>query len=118
MTNDEFNRVVAERLNKISSVLSKKAEEYASTQDRLHNFKVAAAIDSEAPERALWGMLKKHIVSVRDMVDGLDSMSCPNYALWDEKLGDTINYCILLEGLVVERIHSRLDSELQNETHG
>ena len=117
MLADDFNTVVSQRCEKIFRVLAVKAREYATTDDRFHNFKVAASLDGETPERALWGMLKKHLVSVRDMVDGLGAMDCPEYSLWDEKLGDFINYLVLLEGLIVERVNNGFDSKVQNEFH-
>ena len=106
-----FNEILDDRISKIKKVLSKKAGEYSSGNDRLHNFKRAAALNCETPEKALAGMLTKHIVSIYDMIDGLDSTSCPDYSVWDEKLGDAINYCILLEALIIERITTtELDS--------
>ena len=99
-----FDEILDDRIGKIKKVLSRKAGEYSSGNDRLHNFKRAAALNCETPEKALAGMLTKHIVSIYDMIDGLGSTSCPDYSVWDEKLGDAINYCILLEALIIERI--------------
>lgn len=99
----DFDAIVNRRMQLICSILMSKAREYASDSDRLHNFKVAARLDNETPEKALWGMLKKHLVSVRDMVHQLDNDSIVDIGMWDEKLGDFINYLILLEGLVNER---------------
>jgi hypothetical protein len=68
-----FDEILNERIEKIKKVLSKKAGEYSSENDRLHNFKRAAALNCETPEKALAGMLTKHIVSIYDMIDGLNS---------------------------------------------
>lgn len=118
MKTEQFNRVVETRTEKIRAVLAKKATEYASVKDRLHNFKVAALFDAVTPERALWGMLLKHLTSIRDMVHGLDGVPhdhCPDGALWDEKIGDAINYLVLLEGLVTERVDLNFDRAVSNE---
>ena len=109
MTNEEFDKVVKERCKEIIRVLSSKAEEYASNDDRMHNFNVAGRVLGTSPEKALFGMLMKHIVSVMDLVDKAEvdntkgkavSVSCE---LIDEKIGDTINYMILLEALLKKR---------------
>lgn len=111
MTTDDFKKVLQARMNKTWGVLALKAKEYASDGDRLHNFKRAAAMQNITPEKALIGMFAKHMVSVMDMVDDLtlDQHSC--MALWEEKLGDAINYLILLEGLIAERNNVQFDRD-------
>jgi len=98
MNNEQFNQVVENRIDQIRKVLVNKAAEYASDTDRLHNFKVAARIDvvPVTPEQALLGMWRKHLVSILDMIA---SKTTPSAALRDEKIGDSINYLILLEAL-------------------
>lgn len=103
MENDVFEKVLDERINKIITTLRKKAKEYAR-EDRLHNFKVAARRLGVTPERALLGMKEKHEVSVLDIIDDIDKGIRPTKALIDEKIGDSINYSILLEALLLERI--------------
>ena len=103
MTNEDFDKLLDRRLEKTREVLGKKGEEYASDVDRLHNFKAAGRMDGESPEKALWGMLKKHLVSVMDMANGITSpIKCTDEYI-DEKIGDTINYFILLEARLKER---------------
>lgn len=102
MTNKEqFEAVLERRLERIREVLGVKAGEYATGADRYHNFHQAARMNKETPERALWGMSTKHLVSVKDLVDWTESdpeRITPEMA--DEKIGDMINYLILLEGLL------------------
>jgi hypothetical protein len=71
--------------------------------DKLENFKQAGAMKGETPERALWGMWVKHITSIRKIVEDLDKGIVPTLKLLSEKLGDNINYSLLLEGLIRER---------------
>jgi hypothetical protein len=99
MVSKKFNEVVEEQLEICKMVLCKKADEYA-TVDRLHNFKVAAALGSGDPIKALSGMMAKHTVSIYDMC-GTDE----NYPieLWNEKITDHINYLLLLKGLLIEQ---------------
>jgi hypothetical protein len=98
MTASEFNRIVEDRLKKIRSVLASKAPEYA-TSERLHNFKTSAKEFGGTPGEAAWDWLKKHLVSIHDMVMGLRPATPANI---DEKIGDAINYLILLEALLLE----------------
>jgi len=100
---DEFNEIAEARIAHCRSILIVKGKEYSRDGDRLHNFKTAAAIDGETPEQALWGMAKKHVVSVRDMVNDIERGIVPSRKMLDEKITDWINYGLLLEGLVEER---------------
>jgi hypothetical protein len=99
MNQKEFDKILNVRLETIKTVLESKVQEYAQENDRLYNFKVAAQIDGETPAEALWGMLKKHLVCIMDMKDGkLEATE----ATVNEKIGDAINYLILLEALFKE----------------
>jgi hypothetical protein len=48
-------------------------------------------------------MLKKHVISVRDMIMDVDRGIVPSQQALDDKLTDWINYGLLLEGLFCER---------------
>lgn len=79
--------------------LTVKAAEYATDGDRLHNFKVAAAVQGISPTAALAGMMAKHTVSVYDMIG--DGEVHP-MELWEEKIKDSINYLFILWALLHE----------------
>ena len=104
MNTQTFNEIIHYRIAAIKTVLERKAVEYSSEVDRLHNFKVAAQLSRQpiTPEQALFGMLRKHLVSVIDIVDDTAAGKYPTPALRDEKRGDTINYLMLLEALLIE----------------
>lgn len=102
MSTGQFEKILEQRLGMIRDVLGVKAKEYASSQDRLWNFRRAAALLGGTAESALLGMLTKHIVSIYDMVDTMPDKKYP-VVMWQEKIGDAINYLILLEALVTER---------------
>ena len=109
MTADDFQIILKRRLKLTENVLGYKAKEYSNDEDRFHNFNVAARWDAESPERALWGMLKKHLVSVQDIVNTIesgtgDAISEISRERIDEKIGDCINYLILLEGIMLENL--------------
>lgn len=100
----DFDTIVERRINKIKEVLSSKAKEYATESDRFHNFRVAGRIHGCSPERALKGMMIKHEVSVLDLIDLCDTNPDNlTIEIVEEKIGDNINYLILLEGLLKER---------------
>jgi len=105
----EFNQIAEARIAHCRSTLIAKGEEYSRDGDRLHNFKTAAAIDNETPEQALWGMCKKHVVSVRDMIKDIERGIVPSQKMLDEKITDWINYGLLLEGLFGERRTGSVD---------
>ena len=102
MKTEKFVSILNERLNKCVDVLGVKANEYA-TEDRLHNFKVAAEIQNCTPITALAGMMAKHIVSVYDLIKKQEKGVAITKEMWDEKIGDSINNLILLYALVQEK---------------
>lgn len=103
----DFDSIVDSRCAQIKEVLSNKAKEYASDGDRFHNFRVASRMAGTTPEKALAGMKLKHDVSVGDLIEWADSTPEKlTVSLIDEKIGDSIAYLILLEGLLKERLVS------------
>ena len=115
MNVEKFNKMLEERIKKTRAVLDSKNKEYASDIDKLHNFKRASAMENCSPEKALIGMWAKHIISILDIVDKLDKEDAKynghaicqplkvTIPLVEEKIGDAINYLILLEALIKER---------------
>ena len=101
MNTENFNKIIHEQIERCENTLCQKADEYA-TEDRLHNFKVAAGIQNCLPTTALGGMMAKHTVSVYDMIRGLENGMCYPIELWNEKIGDSINYLLLLAAAVRE----------------
>ena len=101
LNTEAFNKIIREQIERCEDTLCKKADEYA-TEDRLHNFKVAAGLQDCLPTTALGGMMAKHTVSVYDMIRGLEEGKSFPLELWDEKIGDSINYLLLLAAAVRE----------------
>lgn len=104
MTHDAFQAILASRLEKTAKVLGVKAGEYASQTDRMHNFNRAAELLRTTPHDACLGFLGKHLVSIIDLTKRHDPVGL---AIIDEKIGDAINYLILLEALLIEREANR-----------
>ena len=105
----EFNVVLENTLEQIRQVMGIKSAEYARGNDKLHNFKRAAGVLGVSPEKALLGMLTKHTVSILDIVDDIDKGKLPSVELLNEKIGDELNYHILLKALILERIYKAYD---------
>lgn len=101
MNSEQFAKIFDEQMRICSEMLFKKAGEYATDDERLHNFKVAAVVQANNPAQSLGGMMVKHTTSVYDMINAGD----PNLfsmEMWDEKITDHINYLILLRAVVYE----------------
>lgn len=101
MTPEHFEQVFDDQMIRCRSTLSVKADEYA-TSDRLHNFKVAAKLQNTTERDALCGMMAKHIVSVFDLCRQEELASIP---VWNEKIGDALNYLFLLRAVIEEEYY-------------
>jgi hypothetical protein len=106
MNSVRLNSIVEARIEAIRGTLEQKQKEYSSSSDTLHHFKAAARHRGITPEAALDGMMLKHEVSVADLVRDAEIIadSAGARCLIKEKIGDMINYLILLECLLLERL--------------
>lgn len=103
MKQEKFNEITTKRIQKCIDTLCVKSEEYA-TDDRLHNFKIAGQLQNCTPVKALGGMMCKHTVSVYDLINDFENGENISIDLWNEKIGDSINYLLLLNALIVEEL--------------
>lgn len=105
---DSFTKIIADQTNYCMWLLGTKGQEYSpDDQDRLHTFKVAAALQNITPKQALGGMLAKHIVSVYDMCsDGEHTKE-----KWIEKISDSINYLLLLRVMIEGEMNGQNSSK-------
>ena len=90
-----YDKELTLTLEEIKRSLGLKSGEYATTDDKFHNFNEGAIRLKCTPERCLEAYNTKHLVSYSDMLDGLDKGIVPSDEYIDEKLGDIINYFIL-----------------------
>ena len=87
------------QVGRCAETLQRKKKEYTGdSQDRLSAFKVAAAMQGCKPERALAGMMAKHIVSLYDMCYA--DRETFDLNTWDEKITDSLNYLFLLKAII------------------
>ena len=106
MTPRIFNKLILNTLDNCLSTLQRKGDEYATTTDRFHNFNVAARMIDTTPIKALAGMKLKHDVSVLDIINSQEGIT---KELIDEKIGDSINYLLLLKGMLYDTVENRND---------
>lgn len=104
MKTEQFNKIVRDECNHLLVLCKAKGVEYTGKDtDRLGNFKRVATLMRCTPEKALAGLVSKHIVALYDFIDDLEKGQVRPMPQWNEKLGDIILYSILLKGLLIER---------------
>lgn len=99
MNREVYQLLISNTVQSSLNTLTEKAREYTHPDDMFHNFKVAATLQGRTKEQALTGMMAKHMVSIYDMVEGGKSYSKD---VWQEKIGDGINYLLILSAMVKE----------------
>lgn len=92
MTNERFQELVKELRDKSMDTMLKKNANYADA-DRLHNFKVGAAITGGTPAQAALGYMAKHLASLQDKVLKNDFHDREDLL---EKCQDIINYVVFI----------------------
>lgn len=98
VTHDEKLKIVNSLLHNSMVILEQKGNSY-TTEDCLSNFKQAAMLQGCTTAQALYGMAAKHIISISNMVANKVDY---DESIWDEKLGDAINYLCLLKVVIKE----------------
>jgi hypothetical protein len=108
MDRPTFDQIVGKRLDLIKKVLVSKGKEYSTETDVFHNFRAAAGVSfHNAPEKVAWEFMTKHLQSIKDILNHVEIggfNGYPSEALVEEKIGDAVNYLILIEGMLKERI--------------
>jgi hypothetical protein len=102
MTREDFSRRVEKRIDLVRQTLLTKHKEYAKDDNVFRNFDEAAgglSLHSTSAE-VLWSYMTKHLVSIKDIVS--DNTPVTNEIV-SEKIGDVINYLILLEAMLNEK---------------
>jgi hypothetical protein len=102
MTREDFSRRVEKRIDLVRQTLLTKHKEYAKDDNVFRNFDEAAgglSLHSTSAE-VLWSYMTKHLVSIKDIVS--DNVPVKNEIV-SEKIGDVINYLILLEAMLNEK---------------
>lgn len=99
MTREDFSNRVEKRVDLIRQTLLTKHKEYAKNDNVFRNFDEAAgglSLHGSSAE-VLWSYMTKHLVSIKDIVA---DKKPADPAIVSEKIGDVINYLILLEAML------------------
>lgn len=106
MNYNDFDNLLELQFTNCKAILDRKAKEYAPDiyGDRLEAFKRAAAMLHKTPIQALAGQMSKHTISLFEMAE----RECDDMDLWNEKIGDSINYLFLLKGLLIDTYEAQI----------
>ena len=92
MNSERFEALVKEIREKSMDTLLKKNANYGN-DDKLHNFRVGAAIIGGTPAQAALGYMAKHLAS---LVDKVNENDFHDYEDFLEKVQDSINYLVFI----------------------
>lgn len=107
MTSKEFDTLVEDTVNHCVETLVVKAKEYRRNDNPLHNFDVGVqqSTNDETREDVIWGMARKHWISIQDIRNDIRDGKLPDTSLLNEKYGDMINYLILEKASIMDKIN-------------
>lgn len=95
-----FITIVDREVARCKATLIKKGKVYSTKdEDRLGQFKAAAALQGCTCEQALGGMLAKHETKLHTLISRQGLVSD---AEWNETIGDMHNYLFLLKAVIEE----------------
>jgi len=110
MTRKQFVQdVVQRRVQLIQDVLQSKNEEYAGQEDVFKAFTEALPLSFHDTKQAVaWEFMVKHLQSIKMIIEARSkSGKIPDEKVLEEKIGDAINYLILIEGMFKEDMEPR-----------
>ena len=107
MTRKQFVQdVVQRRVQLIQEVLEHKNSEYADKDDVFKAFTEALPLSFHDTKQAVaWEFMVKHLQSIKMIIEArAKTGKIPDEKVLEEKIGDAINYLILIEGMFKEDI--------------
>ena len=110
MTRKQFvEDVVQRRVQLIQNVLQRKNEEYAGKDDVFKAFTESLPLSFHDTKQAVaWEFMVKHLQSIKMIIEARSkSGKIPDEKVLEEKIGDAINYLILIEGMFKEDMEPR-----------
>ena len=110
MTRKQFVQdVVQRRIKLIQDVLQSKNEEYAGQEDVFKAFTESLPLSFHDTKQAVaWEFMVKHLQSIKMIIETRSkSGKIPDEKVLEEKIGDAINYLILIEGMFKEDMEPR-----------
>lgn len=108
MTRQEFIESSRQFFIDNFDILKSKGSEYSSDDNPFLNFEQTVPMSfNNSREAILWGFMLKHITSIKDLVNNIETQSNDHNLtnnIIDEKIGDTINYLLLLRAMLKEHV--------------
>tara|TARA_R110000824_G_scaffold197053_5_gene380396 strand:- start:2993 stop:3319 length:327 start_codon:yes stop_codon:yes gene_type:complete len=105
---NKFQLLLKGIFNRTESTFNKKKHEYAHNQDVFKSLKNGVGFSfHDEPEQVAYEYLCKHLESIQSILKKLPEET-PRYELINEKFGDAINYLIIIEGLLKERVNKEI----------
>lgn len=105
MTRKQFVQdVVQRRVQLIQDVLDAKNSEYADQDDVFKAFTESLPLSFHDTKQAVaWEFMVKHLQSIKMIIEAKSKTGkIPDEKMLEEKIGDAINYLILIEGMFKE----------------
>lgn len=103
MTHEEFNRIIRAKIEKCLETLVEKSRYYAINDDRLAQFKRIASKLNMNPCEVIRVLAAKHETALDDYTLFINSdTNSISWNEWEEKIGDSINYLLLLYATAAE----------------
>jgi hypothetical protein len=105
MTRKQFvEEVVQRRVQLIKDVLETKNSEYADKDDVFKAFTESLPLSFHDTKQAVaWEFMVKHLQSIKMIIETRAKTGhIPDEKMLEEKIGDAINYLILIEGMFKE----------------
>jgi hypothetical protein len=110
----QFREIFLKRIEYVTSIVLQKEAEYTrggEVSDRFIQFKDAGRMDAEHQVEALWGMWKKHLVTLRYLKDDVANGKPIDMKKVGEVVTDNIIYSTLFEGVCQEEFDERQKGE-------
>jgi hypothetical protein len=107
MTRKQFVQdVVQRRVQLIKDVLETKNSEYADKEDVFKAFTESLPLSFHDTKQAVaWEFMVKHLQSIKMIIEAKSKTGkLPDEKMLEEKIGDAINYLILIEGMFKEEM--------------
>ena len=102
MKTQDFDKVVEKTIEHLRELLIVKGKEYRRNNNPFHNFESGADKTGLSREKVLDGFLLKHLISIDDMTNDLDSGIKPNKNQVEEKFDDVLIYTIIKKAMMIE----------------
>ena len=99
----EFRELLEDTFEKSRETYNNKMNEYATDLDVFQSFREGVGFSFQStPEGVAWEYACKHFESIKNIISKCPG-EVPTDELLEEKIGDAINYLIIIKGLVKER---------------